>query len=238
MGEQISDFLRPGTGTGSFSRKKKGWFMGWMAVMRWKLERRVRGRRKVLCFQILAYGAGRRVDGEENFCTTHFISKWWKLCCKKKKKKNSLEGICKSALLHTLESFIFRLIDLRFPQSYRLWSSRPLYRSFCRFFSLMFYAPHPTEAHLIHLKSIVLFCFFISYLKPQLIRKRMCILFFLVFFKRFSHFCSLMCCSMILLLLIARAWLPFLNFLGKWPAVEKEKKNKNFLKRHVDDLTI
>lgn len=46
----------------------------------WKLAPpRVRGRRKVLCFQRFT------VLGEENSYTSRFISKWWKLCWKRKK---------------------------------------------------------------------------------------------------------------------------------------------------------
>lgn len=87
---RIWGFLRPGTGTSSFWCKKRGWFMGWMAVMWWKLEPpRVRGRRKVLCFQRLAYGAeeqegewtAKRIPAQH----TSFLSD--ESCVEKKKKK-------------------------------------------------------------------------------------------------------------------------------------------------------
>lgn len=78
----------------------------------------MRCRRKVLCFQRLAYGAeeqegewtGKRIPAQH----TSFLSD--ESCVGKKKKRTaelllagdtSLEGICKSALLHALESFIF-----------------------------------------------------------------------------------------------------------------------------------
>lgn len=211
--------------------------MGWMAVMWWKLEPpRVRCRRKVLCFRRLAYGAeeqegewtGKRIPAQH----TSFLSDE---SCVGKKKKNSRFASCwgyipgRNMQISTPPRswklyFSNWLIDLRFPQSYRLWSSHPLYGSFCCFFSLMLYffrGPNPPEV-CCTFNLFEIHCFFvfipIHHLKPQLIGN----VIFLTFLKHFSLFmCSCPSCASVIIDSKSLASLSY--FLGKWPAVKKNK---------------